>query len=194
MGDKDIPDDREIIPGETPHELTGPIYFFDFVSNSMGIFAALLGLRSVREQSFVIAQRYVRVTILLIFVSAIQLSMEVYAFSDRYQKNNPSSSSGGGSSSSSSSPSMASPSGSEPGAPPTAGRTGTQKQWDDLAFTVAINLLVRGMFWFLILNTAKKYFAAFIEVERANGDRQVPEIDDPQVVQGTPVVGLVTSV
>ena len=171
LGDKDMPDDREMVPGQTPHELTGPIYFLDFISNVLGITAAMLGLRAVRENSIDVAKNYFRVTMALILFSAIQLCMEVYAFSDQYQKHNPS-----GSSSSNST-------------------TANGKKWDDMAFTVALNLLVRGLFWSLILNTSKKYMQALIVVNVANAQSlQVPDIEEPQAVaQGTPVMQQVTA-
>ncbi len=193
LGDKDVPDDREIIPGEEPHELTVPIYMMDFLSNSIGIFVALLGLRSIREHSLMIAQKYVRMTMALILISIIQLFLEVYAFSDRYHKNRPSSTGTHSGGSGSSTTGSSTPSSFDPPAPPsTVSPTGTQKEWDDLAFTVSINLLIRGIFWALILNTAKKYFAAFIEVQMINGEnRQVPDLDDEEdAVHGTPVVAM----
>ena len=211
MGDKAVPDDREIVPGEEPHELSGPISTLDFISNFTGILAALLGLRAIREQSLPIAQRYVRMTILLVFFSIIQLSMEAYAFSDRYQKNSPSASarhggsSGSGSGSGGSSPvaSHTSPSpfgGGSSTSTSSHGRVGSQKDWDDLMFTVAINFLVRGIFWSLLLNTAKRYLQAFVDVQRVNSERsQVPDLgivaDGRQTVaHGTPVVGMVEAV
>ena len=208
MGDKAVPDDREIVPGEEPHELSGPISTLDFISNFTGILAALLGLRAIREQSLPVAQRYVRMTILLVFFSIIQLSMEAYAFSDRYQKNSPSASAphgdGSGSGSGNSSPvashTSPSPFGGGSSTSSSHGRVGSQKDWDDLMFTVAVNFLIRGIFWSLLLNTAKKYLQAFVDVQRANSERrQVPDLsivaDGRQTVaHGTPVVGMVESV
>ena len=172
LGDKDMPDDREMVPGEAPHELTGPIYFLDFVSNMLGITSAMLGLRAVRESSFVVARKYLRITVALVLVSAIQLCMEVYAFSDRYQKH--SAPAAGGSN--------------------TSGTGASSKKMDDLAFTVALNLLVRGMFWTLILNTAKKYVQALVLVQIADASRhQVPDIEQP-VAHATPVAAETTTV
>jgi hypothetical protein len=150
-------------------------------------------------------------TILLVFFSIIQLSMEAYAFSDRYQKNSPSASarhggsSGSGSGSGGSSPvaSHTSPSpfgGGSSTSSSSHGRVGSQKDWDDLMFTVAINFLVRGIFWSLLLNTAKRYLQAFVDVQRVNSERsQVPDLgivaDGRQTVaHGTPVVGMVEAV
>jgi len=176
-GDKDVPDDREIVPGEAPTEMTGPIYFLDFISNMMGILAAMLGLRSVRDNSFPLAQKYLRATVGLVLFSAIQLVLEVYAFSDRYHKaKHPSGGAG-------STPSAASSSSSS------SSSSMSSKEMDDLAFTVGLNLIVRGLFWGLLLNTAKKYVKAMVQVQVVNADAQrAPDIESVAVAQ--PVIGI----
>jgi hypothetical protein len=170
-GDKDVPDDREMVPGEAPTEMAGPIFFLDVISNLMGILAAMLGLKSVRHNSFPIAQKYLRAIVALVLFSAIQLIMEVYAFSDRNHKQwNP----------------TTTPSSSGSGSSPMSTKV------DDVAFTVGLNLLVRGMFWCLLLNAAQKYVKSMVEVQVVNSTiEQVPDLESVAVAQ--PVVGVASS-
>lgn len=179
MGDTSMPDDREMVPGEAPSDLATPIYSLDFISNSLGLIAATLGLKSLRLSSLPVAVQYQRVCVLLVLVSAVQLVLEVYSFSERYKAAR----------------------GDGDGPPAAVGGNETDssrsggKRWDDLAFTVSLNVMIRGLFWSLILRTAKHYVRALLAWTLANAnntggnnnndDRQAPAV--PALARGQAV-------
>ena len=190
MGDRDVPDDREIVGvDDTASDTMTTIYTLDFMSNSIGLLAATLGMKAVRLSSIPFARRHLQMILLLVFVSAVQLCTELYSFSERYEvyRNTHSGAAGrfpgGNSTASERSPQT---------------HDVTSKQYDELLVMVGMNVLVRLLFWTMLLRTGKKYLTTLIASQLLSHNLEdishQSEPRAPVVVSiGTPVATAATS-
>eukprot|EP00946_MAST-07B_sp_MAST-7B-sp1_P001873 g1873.t1 len=188
MGDRDIPDDREIVGvDDTASNTVTAIYTLDFMSNFLGILAASVGMKAVRLASVRLAQRHVRLVLLLILVSVCQLCTEIYSFSERYRVY---ASARGGVTTDHPAEGHASNSTAVP-RNDDGEHVVTSKKFDELIMMVCVNVLVRVLFWSLLLRTAKKYLETLVAFHLAQREfergSQRPEAQ-PQVpmVLGVP--------
>ena len=148
-------------------------------------------MKAVRMASIPLAQRHLRLLVLLVIVSACQLSVEMYSFSERYrvytQAQN--GASGGG---------TATPDGAANSSAVPEMYKGehvvTSKQYDDLIMMIGINVLVRVLFWVLLLRTAKKYLATLIAFRLADRDFEQGNRQPQAQPQAPMVLGVATPV